>query len=224
MKRCTAGYLPQKRLYQGIAQLSSMVKGKILDLGCGNKPYKELFEHTDYIGIDTFNSGHPHQDSAADIYYDGHKMPFEDNSFDAIICFQVVEHISDINLTLSECKRVLKKEGLLLITAPLLWPEHERPYDFRRWTSIGLKAHMEEAKFDILRHSLLGTPYDVITAFALDHLWSDSPGKWRSKVLKIISWIANTTTEYINRFDPRSFEEGRTTYFDNIILCKSRDR
>jgi len=223
VKRFTPSYLPQKRLYQGIAKFSPMVKGKILDLGCGSKPYKELFEYTKYIGIDTANSGHPHQDSAVDIYYDGQEMPFEDNSFDAIICFQVIEHISNIDFTLSECKRVLKKGGLLLITAPLLWPEHERPYDFRRWTSIGLKEHMQQANFEILRHSLSGTPFDVITAFALDYLWSKSPGKWRSKALKIITWIANTATECLNKFDQRSFEENRTTYFDNIIICESRD-
>ena len=92
---------------------------------------------SEYIGLDTHNSGHNHVNTDADFFYNGDYFPFDDNSFDCLVCFQVMEHVDNVDLFLAEIKRVLKPDGLLLASAPFMWPEHEMPYDFKRWTSIG---------------------------------------------------------------------------------------
>jgi len=53
------------------------LSGKLLDFGCGRKPYKHLFSFDEYIGLDIVESGHNHEDEEIDVYYDGTKIPFE---------------------------------------------------------------------------------------------------------------------------------------------------
>ncbi len=50
--------------------------------------------------------------------YDGVKIPYEDNTFDAVISFQVIEHVKNDAGFVSEIHRVLRKDGLFLVTTP----------------------------------------------------------------------------------------------------------
>ena len=72
-------YFIKKGLYRGVASNKTYMKGKLLDFGCGSKPFKELFDVTDYIGLDIEVSGHPHKNSQVDVFYNGKTIPFEDN-------------------------------------------------------------------------------------------------------------------------------------------------
>lgn len=53
-----------------------------MDVGCGSKPYRELFDVDEYIGIDIEVSGHNHSSSNIDKFYDGKVIPFENNALD----------------------------------------------------------------------------------------------------------------------------------------------
>ena len=84
----------RKGLYTNILKFAPNFKGKLLDFGCGAKPYKDLFVNVEeYIGVDYNSEGHSHQDEAIDFYYDGEVLPFEDNSFDSIFTSEVFEHV-----------------------------------------------------------------------------------------------------------------------------------
>ena len=138
-------FIIRSSLYKNISYLAPNVSGNILDVGCGRKPYEHLFTHsTSYIGLDTFSSGHSHTKTRADCFYDGTVFPFDTNTFDSIVCFEVMEHIEDVDFFLSEISRVLKPGGMFLCTTPFAWEEHEMPYDFVRYTSIGLKAKLSK--------------------------------------------------------------------------------
>jgi ubiquinone/menaquinone biosynthesis C-methylase UbiE len=63
---------------------------KILDIGCGIKPYRHLFTSSSYTGIDIAGGGHEDRAKTVDAYYDGHNIPFPNQSFDTIICTQVL--------------------------------------------------------------------------------------------------------------------------------------
>ena len=104
------------------------IRWTVLDFGCGSKPYESLFKNANsYIGIDLEASGHSHQDSKVDVFYDGKTIPFPDEHFDAVVCFEVLEHVFNIKEIIQELNRVLKPNGKLLISVPFAWDEHEVP-------------------------------------------------------------------------------------------------
>lgn len=145
-----AAYFTRRGLYKQIATLAPEVKGDVLDFGCGSKPYKSLFRGaSSYTGLDIAVSGHDHKNSDVDIYYDGHTIPIADNSMDAVVSFEVLEHVFNIDNVLTEIHRVLKPQGQLLVTLPFAWFEHEQPYDFARYTSFGLRHVMERNGFTV---------------------------------------------------------------------------
>ena len=120
-----------------------------LDVGCGLKPYAPFFVGTSYIGIDIEVSGRQGILKDADIYFDGTNIPFGDSTFEGILCTQVMEHVSNFEFLVSECNRVLKKNGVILLTVPFIQREHEQPFDFRRITSFGLIQTFENHGFKI---------------------------------------------------------------------------
>jgi SAM-dependent methyltransferase len=144
-------YFARKGLYQNICSLASHISGKTLDVGCGQKPYQALFTVTDYIGLEIEGR----QDSSskkADYYYDGHFFPFPDNTFDSILVNQVFEHVFNPTEFLSEISRVLKDQGILLMTVPFVWDEHEQPFDYARYSSFGLIHLLQLHGFEITEH------------------------------------------------------------------------
>ncbi len=143
------------------------IHGDVLDFGCGSKPYIQEFKHCEtYIGVDIEISGHNHETSLIDIYYDGSHLPWPDETFDSVVAFEVFEHLPDPAKSLQEIKRVLKSNGVLLITVPFLYGEHEIPHDFQRWTSFGIEKFFEDMDFtDIQVSKINQTPVFAIQLF-----------------------------------------------------------
>jgi SAM-dependent methyltransferase len=139
-------------LYKKIKEFSNEIEGRVLDFGCGIKPYESLFLNaSEYIGLELEVSGHDHSDSKIDFFYNGKSLPFPDESFDSVVCFEVLEHVFNIDEILVEINRVLKPDGKFLLTVPFAWNEHEEPYDFARYTSFGLKFILTKNKFQIIK-------------------------------------------------------------------------
>ena len=116
-----------------------------LDLGCGTKPYFSSFSNAHYTGLDVQVSGASADMKTPDLYFDGVRIPFPDEHFDGILCTQVLEHAVDSEFLISECNRVLKLSGSLIVSVPFIYREHEQPFDFRRFTSFGLVKSFEKA-------------------------------------------------------------------------------
>jgi 2-polyprenyl-3-methyl-5-hydroxy-6-metoxy-1,4-benzoquinol methylase len=127
---------------------------KILDYGSGDQRYKKLFiEKNNYYSLDVKKSGHLKIKKNTFII-DGSvkkKSSIKNSFFDVIICTEVLEHVIYLDFTIKEIRRILKKNGLIFLTTPFVWPEHEIPYDFRRFTSYGLKKLFLENNFKILK-------------------------------------------------------------------------
>jgi len=132
-------FIVRRRLLTGVRDIScKFIGGKLLDIGCGSKPYEHLFKVNNYIGIDVEVSGHNHNSSKVDKFFDGRSIPYGDDEFDWIFTSEVFEHVFNLEDLLSEITRVLTPGGKLAITCPFIWEEHEQPYDFARYTSFGL--------------------------------------------------------------------------------------
>jgi len=121
-------YFARKGLYKNMSELTPNLHGKLLDVGCGKKPYKEICSVDDYVGIEVDRASD--HNTRADFYYDGKILPFEDETFDSVLSNQVFEHVFNPEQFLKEVNRVLKPDGLFLVSVPFIWEEHEVPYDF----------------------------------------------------------------------------------------------
>ena len=121
----------------------------VLDAGAGNQPYRRLFSHCRYEAADFEMVDKPYGKST--YVGDLGAIRVEDGRFDAILFNQVMEHLPDPRKVLVELKRVLKPGGMMLCTAPLFYEEHEKPYDFYRYTQFGWHHLMREAGLEVVR-------------------------------------------------------------------------
>jgi SAM-dependent methyltransferase len=140
-------YLARKELGREMARFAPLMHGRLLDVGCGSKPYQELFSFaTSYVGLE-FDSPSNRVYKRADYFYDGNTFPFDAMSYDGVICNQVLEHVFNPDQFLREIARVLKSGGNLLLTVPFVWDEHEQPWDYARYSSFGLRSLLERNGF-----------------------------------------------------------------------------
>ena len=130
-----------------VGDLRLPTDARILDYGCAEKPYRPLFlARADYVGADL--PGNP----AADLVInpDG-TVPLGDQSFDLVLSTQVLEHVSDPDLYLRECLRLLRPGGRLLLTTHGIFAYHPDPVDLWRWTCEGLQEAVRRTGFEIDR-------------------------------------------------------------------------
>jgi len=151
----------RKLLQKAIDNNLKIFKGTVLDLGCGEMPYKEYIMNKNqkiikYIGIDIKNSEH-HQVIKPDLYWNAKKIPLTSNTVDSIIATEFFEHISNIDQILLECFRVLKRNGIIFFTIPFLWPLHETPHDQYRYTPYSLERLLKNAGFRNITIKTLGS-------------------------------------------------------------------
>jgi len=154
-------FLARRELWRGIAAASPALSGPLLDVGCGTKPYRELFATEVYVGLD-IDTERTRALAVADAYYDGGRFPFGNAEFRSVLCNQVLEHVFNPAEFLGELGRVLARGGRLLLTVPFVWDEHEQPYDYARYSSFGLKALLEQHGFRVLQHRKLLANVSVI--------------------------------------------------------------
>src|SRR3712207_2554853 len=120
----------------------------VLDAGAGRAPYRDLFAHARYETAD-FLAVRGKKYVQPDYVCDLAAIPVADARFDHVVLTQVLEHIPEPARVLAELHRVLKPGGTLWLTAPLFYAEHERPYDFFRYTQFGLRRLLEGAGFQV---------------------------------------------------------------------------
>jgi SAM-dependent methyltransferase len=111
----------------------------ILDLGAGAAPYapvyRPFFERATTVDVPYS----PHDQRNIDVFASADDLPFDDTSFDCILCTEVLEHCADPLAVLREVHRVLRPGGAVFLTTPFYVGIHEAPYDFYRYTPYGLR-------------------------------------------------------------------------------------
>lgn len=130
-------YISHSSLKRVIHRASQTVKSsRMLDVGCGQKPYRGLFDSRVYIGVDLPTYG----PQAADVFATALLLPFCDSSFDAVLCTEVLEHVPEPERLFQEITRLLKPGGTLILATPQTWGLHLEPYDYFRYTRYGLET------------------------------------------------------------------------------------
>jgi SAM-dependent methyltransferase len=132
VRRPLAGWLEAEA---GELDPTLVQRGRVLDVGCGERPYEAFFAShvADYVGLDFVET------PFADLIGPAEALPVEDASFDVVLCTQVLEHCEDPARVVSELRRVTRPGGRVLASTHGVQPYHPSPSDHWRWTHTGLE-------------------------------------------------------------------------------------
>ena len=116
----------------------------VLDLGCGSQPYRPLFESRQarYLGADFGETADVKIESSG-------RVNAQDDCADCVVSFQVLEHVRDLDMYLSEAHRLVRSDGRVLLSTHGTWLYHPHPEDHRRWTREGLHTDLEMRGFEV---------------------------------------------------------------------------
>jgi SAM-dependent methyltransferase len=120
---------------------ASLGRYRVLDVGCGQKPYEPIFAPyaATYVGVD------PVDNPRAELKGFVEDLPVEDGSFDVVLCNQVLEHSDDPAKAVSELRRVTAPGGRVLASTHGVMAYHPSPSDYWRWTHAGLEKLFEDS-------------------------------------------------------------------------------
>jgi SAM-dependent methyltransferase len=215
-------FLGRSAMYINVKKFAKHVTGKTLDVGCGSKPYINLFKGTtEYIGMDIEQSGHKHLYDYIDVFYEGTTFPFEENTFDSLVFFEVLEHVFNPDTFFIEIKRVLKPNGKCVITIPFIWGEHEQPYDFARYSSFGLKHIFDKHGFEIVEHKKYLTDFRCIFLLTNSYFYTI----FKKFCPGLTAWLLILPFTFLNNFFgllSYLLPKNNDLYFGNIYVLKSK--
>jgi SAM-dependent methyltransferase len=145
------------------------VHGVMLDFGCGGRPYENLFRPR----LDRYIAADVAQAKGTEIDIElipGEPVPMDDGTVDVVLSTQCLEHVPDVDSYLSECNRLLRPGGILILTAPMQWRHHDVPYDYLRFTRYGLTIFLERHGFEIKDLSPTGGVFSLLGQIFVNHL------------------------------------------------------
>lgn len=211
-------YIGRKPIYDFIIRNEKLISGNVLDYGAGKMPYKTMFTKAEkYIGLDYSVTVESMKIGEQDvIYYDGKTIPFESETMDSVVCFQVIEHVEDPDNSIKEMNRVLKMGGWLMITVPAAYPIHLAPYDFRRYTSYGIEKLLLENGFSDISIEGSTYPRDTFRRLKL---------KYRKNITRrVCSFISNIVFLFRSWILKNDKKQLKLSYpLDYMIMCKKTE-
>jgi ubiquinone/menaquinone biosynthesis C-methylase UbiE len=185
-----------RTVYSHLRRAVPALKGRILDVGCGEMPYKHLVTKADavYLGIDIQDAekfGYANPDA---ISFDGQTISAPNEAFDHLLCTEVLEHVAEPWKLVEEMRRVLKKGGTGILTVPWSARYHYIPFDYHRFTPSALESMFRD--FSSVTIEPRGTDLTAIaTKIIVVYLRSvrpeGSPASWARAV------VASTCTPLV---------------------------
>ncbi len=211
-------FFARKNLASAISDLSIYIDGHLLDVGCGSKPYRTLFNVETYRGLD-IDSPITRDLGMADDLYDGKKFPYEDGTFNSALCNQVLEHVFNPDEFLSEINRVMKSGGKLLLTVPFVWDEHEQPYDYARYSSFGLEELLEKKGFQIISHQKLAADATIIFQLSNAYLFKVTQ-RWPRLVKLLFTGTVMATVNILGIIAGKLLPANPDLFLDHVVLAE----
>lgn len=157
---------PQWFVYRGERkkrkEILRWMKGIVLDIGCADGRIKQFLpENVSYIGLDYYTTAVNWYNTRPDIFGDAHDLPIASGSIDSVLLLDVLEHLHDPEKALSEVARVLTPGGVLYLQVPFMYPEHDAPLDYQRWTQNGIRYLGAHHSFDVCSVASHGKPVET---------------------------------------------------------------
>lgn len=185
-------YIASSMLHRDLASLFPELNGRLLDLGCGNSPYRDLLENiTSYVAYDIDKLY-----SKPSVVGNASVLPFASESFDSVLSTQVLEHVAEPWKMLEEISRVLLPGGKLLLSAPQYWRLHEKPHDYYRYTRYGLVHLLQKCGLIPITCRNQGGALALLAQGLLNTIWHNTPKKYSIPwwMGKILTTLINTIT------------------------------
>jgi len=205
-------------LYRAVRGVAANIRGRVLDVGCGQKPYEKLFAADAYVGLELDTPGNRLR-KRADHYYNGSAFPFPDSSFDSVVLFQVFEHVFTPDAFLQEINRVLRPGGVLLMSVPFLWDEHEQPNDFARYSSFGLRSIIERHGFSVERQQKSVSDVRVVFQMLNAYLYKITETRFPA-VNAFIALFLMMPFNILGELAALVLPRNEDLYLDNVILAR----
>ena len=177
-------HLVRRVLRKAVAERLHYTQGRLLDLGCGERPYSDLFPHVElYVALDIA----PYGD--VDVCANAEALPFRDGAFDTVLCTELLEHVPEPSRVLAEVSRVLQAGGHLLLTSPQTWGLHGEPYDYYRYTCYGLRYQAERSGLEVMEvaptSGLWGTTAQRVADTAV-YTYAARWPRWAAELLSLL--------------------------------------
>ena len=172
---------------------------RVVDVGAGDAPYRELFAHADYVTVEWSES--PHDGAVtADVQASAERMPFDDASADAAILTQVLEHVPQPADVVAEVFRILRPGGAVFVTAPLAWELHELPHDYFRYTEPALRMLLAGAGFEAIDVQARNDCFTTLAQLTRNVVWAmgrapDGLDATRSEVAGMLEELSDALAE-----------------------------
>lgn len=162
----TLSLLPVSVVGRWLASHAGDVRGTLLDLGAGNQPFRPWYSGLAdrVVAVDVTPT------AGLDARCFATALPFADDSFDAVLCTSVLEHVENVEQAVAEIARVLRPGGRLLVAVPFLYPEHEAPYDFWRTTHQGLRSVLSRHGLEVHEVAAQGGPFLMLAHYLIQAL------------------------------------------------------
>ena len=145
-----------------IRRRAASLGGIVVDIGCADGWLRHcLAPDARYIGLDYPPAVAAGYGSKPEVFGDGESLPFADASVDVVALLEVLEHLPDPGRCMAEAARILKPGGTLLLSVPFLYPLHDEPRDFQRWTRFGLQRLLETSGFEVEEQDYRGNPMET---------------------------------------------------------------
>lgn len=136
--------------------------GAVLDVGCADRRIAVLLQPgCRYVGLDYPPTADTLYRTQPDVYGDAQALPLAAESFDAVLLLHVLEHVPEPSAAVAEALRVLRPAGRLIVETPFLYPVHDAPFDYQRWTPVGLRRLVESEGGVVHRLDAAGTPAET---------------------------------------------------------------
>lgn len=186
-------WLLPRRLATLATMLEVPADGRLLDYGCAERPYRRFFDQrVGFVGADL--PGNP--DADIEIAPDG-TVPVPDGSYDAVLSTQVIEHVADPAIYLSECCRVLRPGGRMLLSTHGMMVYHPDPVDFWRWTGAGLRRQIEDAGLRVMHaEGIMG-----LTAVGIQFVQDGIYWRMPQRVRPLVALVFQSLVALADRLD-----------------------
>lgn len=180
---------------------------KIIDVSAGNRPYKDLFSHCHYFShefdgneniLDSFRGEDENSNIVHDFYGDILNLPIEDESFDYVLCTEVLEHVFNPIEAIKELRRICKTGGKIIITTPFTSGLHQEPYHYYS----GFSPHF---------YKKIGEKY----CLSIEDFQS------QGDFFKLMSWFTNLSMQFRLPFSDNFIVDTVSHYMQSFYLTMS---
>lgn len=147
---------------ESMRKTGSHALGNVLDIGAGSMEIQNFLPpESFYTALDYLETAVGWYGTLPHVFGDGQSLPIKSCSIDTVLILDVLEHLPRPDEAIQEIARVLRPGGRVIIQVPFLYPTHDSPRDFHRWTIHGLRNLAAIQGFTVIEETAIGNSLET---------------------------------------------------------------